>query len=421
MCNKALEDSTFTIGKTTINILHLNHISNGDGEIKPENLWTDRRRGGGDYSNTSKQFHMGTTGIKTRLSNPVLNDSPLSEDNVESDCHACLPPIDSYGKSGQLPDSMAEEALPQPVPITTPIAVLNAEPVSGAEIETSAPQIADSLALTSPNYPIPVSIPPTEPGPSNILIPSKFFTRSSICHLQPIVISLASRMLVVIRRNSLIQGFLSCITMVSCVLCMLQTGGGDCYWSLRVWCLAGHVDTLMDLSNMKLNLFFVLRPLLFAGCKYAYRLQAGVVCDGHGISCVLGVAPRCVHSLGLGSRVLQFLKLLDLPFELHPDFGCSFCWNCAESGWKFLCIGWGGLSAITVPAWVVKLANFISNDVVWTVLPMVSSMLWSSKLLILLMALGSGSDATASGFCAEVDCGLDFLLWKYFVAVDADA
>ncbi|GMH12887.1 hypothetical protein Nepgr_014728 [Nepenthes gracilis] len=32
-----------------------------------------------------------------------------------------------------------------------------------------------------------------------------------------------------------------------------------------------------------------------------------------------------------------------------------------------------GSSAITVAAWVVKLANLISNDEVWTVLPMVSS------------------------------------------------
>ncbi|GMH22925.1 hypothetical protein Nepgr_024768 [Nepenthes gracilis] len=158
-----------------------------------------------------------------------------------------------------------------------------------------------------------------------------------------------------------------------------------------------------------------------------------------------------------------------------------------------------GLSAITVAAWVVKLANLISNDEVWTELPMVSStecseiwwlktnccssagyagggdgpVCWASStgdgwttalvfevadpsggrsqaailMLIsapevvvigplpdddfssagglqfstLLMALGSGSDATASGFCAEVDSGLGFLLWKYYVAVDADA
>ncbi|GMH25417.1 hypothetical protein Nepgr_027260 [Nepenthes gracilis] len=93
------------------------------------------------------------------LSNPVLNDSHLSEDHVESDCHASWPPIDSYGKSGQLPDSVAEEALPQPEPITTPIAVLKAEPVFGAVIETPALPIADSLALTSPNYPSPVSVP----------------------------------------------------------------------------------------------------------------------------------------------------------------------------------------------------------------------------------------------------------------------
>ncbi|GMH24784.1 hypothetical protein Nepgr_026627 [Nepenthes gracilis] len=73
---------------------------------------------------------------------------------MESDCHASLPPINSYGKSSQLPDSVAEEAMPQPEPITTPIAVLHAELVSGAEIETPAPPIADSLALTSPNYPI---------------------------------------------------------------------------------------------------------------------------------------------------------------------------------------------------------------------------------------------------------------------------
>ncbi|GMH23533.1 hypothetical protein Nepgr_025376 [Nepenthes gracilis] len=140
---------------------------------KPPSPGTSNTRAGA-YSKKEEQP------LGPGLSNPVLNDSPLSEDNVESDCHASLPPIDLYGKSGQLPESVAEEALPQPVPITTPIAVLNAEPVSGAEIETSAPQIADSLALTSPNYPIPVSAPPTEPGPSNILIPSKFFTRSPV-------------------------------------------------------------------------------------------------------------------------------------------------------------------------------------------------------------------------------------------------
>ncbi|GMH21101.1 hypothetical protein Nepgr_022943 [Nepenthes gracilis] len=37
------------------------------------------------------------------------------------------------------------------------------------------------------------------------------------------------------------------------------------------------------------------------------------------------------------------------------------------------CWDWLGLSATTVAAWVVKLANLISNDEVWTVLPMVSS------------------------------------------------
>ncbi|GMH15525.1 hypothetical protein Nepgr_017366 [Nepenthes gracilis] len=67
-----------------------------------------------------------------------------------------MSPIDAYGKSGQLPCSVAEEALPQPESLPTPIAVLNAEPLIGAEIETPALPFADSLALTSPNSPLPV-------------------------------------------------------------------------------------------------------------------------------------------------------------------------------------------------------------------------------------------------------------------------
>ncbi|GMH14509.1 hypothetical protein Nepgr_016350 [Nepenthes gracilis] len=151
-----------------------------------------------------------------------------------------------------------------------------------------------------------------------------------------------------------------------------------------------------------------------------------------------------------------------------------------------------GSSAITVAAWVVKLANLISNDEVWTVLPMVSStecseiwwlktnccssagyadggdgpVCWASSTgdgwttalvfevadpsggraaiqhgtcrvplwmqlpsalphavlnLQLLMALGSGCDV-ASGLCAlKWIVVLVSSLWKYYVAVEADA
>ncbi|GMH31724.1 hypothetical protein Nepgr_033568 [Nepenthes gracilis] len=120
------------------------------------------------------------------LSNPVPYESPHSEDHVESDCRASLPPIDSNGIAGHLHDSVIADALSQPEPITTPITVLTAESNSVAIIENLALLIADSLALTSPNYPYPVSVPNgavlDEPGPSNIglVYPTKFFTRSPV-------------------------------------------------------------------------------------------------------------------------------------------------------------------------------------------------------------------------------------------------
>ncbi|GMH12912.1 hypothetical protein Nepgr_014753 [Nepenthes gracilis] len=48
------------------------------------------------------------------LAGPVLNQNPHPEVHVESGCQVTMPPIDAYGKSGQLPCSVAEEALPQP-------------------------------------------------------------------------------------------------------------------------------------------------------------------------------------------------------------------------------------------------------------------------------------------------------------------
>ncbi|GMH03412.1 hypothetical protein Nepgr_005251 [Nepenthes gracilis] len=61
-----------------------------------------------------------------------------------------MPPIDVYGKSGKC--SVAEEALPQPESLPTPIAVLNLESLSGG-IETPALPFDDSRALTRPNSP----------------------------------------------------------------------------------------------------------------------------------------------------------------------------------------------------------------------------------------------------------------------------
>ncbi|GMH22928.1 hypothetical protein Nepgr_024771 [Nepenthes gracilis] len=120
------------------------------------------------------------------LSNPVPYESPHSEDHVEADCRASLPPIDSNGIAGHLQDSVIADGLPQPEPITNPIIVLTADSDSAAVIENPALLIADSLALTSPNYPYPVSVPNEdvldEPGPSNIglVYPTKFFTRSPV-------------------------------------------------------------------------------------------------------------------------------------------------------------------------------------------------------------------------------------------------
>ncbi|GMH22941.1 hypothetical protein Nepgr_024784 [Nepenthes gracilis] len=80
---------------------------------------------------------------------------PHLEVHVESGCQVTMPPIDVYGNSGKFSCSVAEEALPQPESLPTPIAVLNAEPPAGAVIETPALPFDDSRALTRPNSPLP--------------------------------------------------------------------------------------------------------------------------------------------------------------------------------------------------------------------------------------------------------------------------
>ncbi|GMH21154.1 hypothetical protein Nepgr_022996 [Nepenthes gracilis] len=70
-----------------------------------------------------------------------------------------MPPIDEFGNSGQFPRSAAEEVLPQPESLPTPITVLNAEPLFGPEFETPALPSTESLALTNPNSPLPGPVP----------------------------------------------------------------------------------------------------------------------------------------------------------------------------------------------------------------------------------------------------------------------
>ncbi|GMH21096.1 hypothetical protein Nepgr_022938 [Nepenthes gracilis] len=88
------------------------------------------------------------------LTGPVLNESPHPEVHVE-------PPIDVYGNSGKC--LVAEEALPLPESLPTPIAVLNAEPLAGAVIETPALPSDDTRALTRPNSPLPDPVPQANP------------------------------------------------------------------------------------------------------------------------------------------------------------------------------------------------------------------------------------------------------------------